>query len=91
MKYMQTRRDLIIEYLKNVDWNSDWSYKKIKSDLKNTLGEEPAIDVNYKKDAILNEFNSETKEVLKVDTIDVIYSPNLDEEVKRVKIKIDNN
>jgi len=87
---MLSRRELVIEYLKNVDWNSDWSYRKIKKDLKEKIGEEPAIDVNYKKDVIINEFNSESEEIYKVDTVDVIYSPDLDEKVKRVSIKIDS-
>lgn len=85
----QTREQIIKEYLSNIDFTSDkWSIKAIKKDLKSRLGEEPAVNVKYKKDVMLSEFNSEAKEITVIDEIQVFYSPELDKEFNRVSFKI---
>lgn len=84
----QTKEQIITEYFSNIDFKGDWNYKKIQMDLKSLIGEEPAIDIKWKKDAVLNEFNSEVSEVSVIDSIDVIYSPNLDKRFVKKSFKI---
>ena len=84
----QTKEQIITEYLNNVDFNGEWNYKKIQRDLHSKLGEEPAISIKYTKDVVLNELNSEATEIKKIDTIDVIFSPNLDKQFKKLSFKL---
>lgn len=85
----QTKERIISEYLSNVDFvGGDWSYKKIQEDLRNLIGEAPAVNVNYKKDVSLNELNSEATEVTVIDTIDVVFSPDLDNKFKKLTFKV---
>lgn len=83
------KEQIITNYLANIDFvNENWNYKKIKQDLKEKLGEEPAIDISYKRDVTLNEINSEAKEVKVLDEIKVVFSPDLDEKFKTLTFKI---
>jgi len=84
----QTKEQIITEYLQSIDFNGDWNYKKIQRDLHNKLGEEPAINIKYIKDVVLNELNSEATEIKRIDTIDVIFSPNLDRKFKKLSFKL---
>ena len=46
----------IREYISKIDFkNDDWSINKIKEDMRRFLGEEPGLDIIYKKDIMLNE------------------------------------
>jgi hypothetical protein len=58
--------------------------------MKMFLGEEPGIDVVYKKDVILNEFKGESTEVLKVEKIQIIFT-DLDDKYKKLEFIIENN
>lgn len=79
----------IREYISNVDFNrEDWSLSKIKEDMRRFLGEEPGIDVVYKKDVILNEILSEAQEISKVDRISIVFT-DLDDKFKKVEFLID--
>ena len=49
------------------------------------LGEEPAIDVVYKKDVMVNEFTGEAKEIKEVERINVIFT-DLDNQYKKIEI-----
>tara|TARA_R110000772_G_scaffold2410_4_gene8493 strand:- start:5773 stop:6063 length:291 start_codon:yes stop_codon:yes gene_type:complete len=85
----KTKEQIISDYLGTIDFlKDDWSYKKIQEGLKKLIGEEPAISFNFKKDAIINEFNSESTEVTIVESVDIIYSPDLNEKFKRLSFKI---
>jgi hypothetical protein len=88
MNTFQNKEQIITEYLRNINWKGNWSYKKIQSDLKNLIGEEPAIEILYKKDVMVNELNSEVKEVRKIKGIDIIYSPDLDNSFKKLSFDI---
>lgn len=84
-----TKEQIITEYLGKIDFSKDdWSYKKMQTDLSKLIGEAPAIDFNYTKTVVLNEFNSEAKEVNIIESVDVIYSPNLDDKFKKLSLKI---
>lgn len=79
----------IREYISNIDFNrEDWSLSKIKEDMRRFLGEEPGIDVVYKKDVILNEILSEAQEISKVDRISIVFT-DLDDKFKKVEFLID--
>ena len=91
MNNFQTKEQIITQYMSNIDFSGDWSYKKIQEGLKRLIGEEPAINISYRKDVILNEFNSEAKEVKKIDKIDIIYSPDLDNKFKTLSFTIESN
>lgn len=85
----KNKEQMITDYMTNIDFKGDWSYRKIKQDLKGLLGEEPAVDVVYEKDVVLNEINSEAKEVNKIKEISILFSPDLDNSVKRLKFSVD--
>jgi len=52
----------IREYISKIDFNNDdWKLSKLKEDMRRFLGEEPGIDVIYKKDVMVNEFSGELK------------------------------
>jgi hypothetical protein len=52
------------------------------------LGEEPGIDIIYKKDVILNEFIGEAEEISKVERISIVFT-DLDDKFKKVEFLID--
>jgi hypothetical protein len=79
----------IREYISNVNFNrEDWSLAKIKEDMRRFLGEEPGIDVIYKKDVIINEILSEAQEISKVDRISIVFT-DLDDKFRKVEFLID--
>ena len=84
----QTKEQIITEYLGNVDFNGDWSYRTIQRELHKLIGEEPAINVEYKKDVYISELNSEAKEINTVDKIDIVFSPDLDHTVKTLSFTV---
>tara|TARA_R110000772_G_scaffold47449_5_gene108529 strand:- start:2443 stop:2727 length:285 start_codon:yes stop_codon:yes gene_type:complete len=85
----QTKEQIITSYLSKIDFTKDgWGYRKIQEDLRKLIGEAPAMNFNYKKDVVLNEFNSEAKEISVIESIDVIYTPNLDEKGKKLTYEI---
>ena len=77
----------IREYIERVDFGStDWSTNKIKEDMRRFLGEEPAIDVIYVKDVMVNE-SGNAKEFKKVDNIQIIFT-DTDDKFKKLEFKI---
>jgi phage gp37-like protein len=84
----KNKEQIITEYLSNVDFSGDWSYNKMQNDLRQMIGEAPAINITYKKDVQMNEINSEAKEIQVVDKIEVLYSPNLDQNIKKLQFTI---
>jgi len=81
----QSIRDFILNY----DFkNENWSVGEIKRNLKPVLGEEPAIKVNYTKDAMINEITGEAKEVRKLDSISIIFT-DLDDQLSTIEFQLD--
>jgi hypothetical protein len=75
----------IREYVSNIDFkNDDWKLPKIKEDMRKFLGEEPGIDVIYKKDVMLNEVSGEAKEFVDVDKIQIIFM-DIDDKFKKLE------
>ena len=78
----------IREYISKIDFkNDDWKLSQIKEDLRRFLGEEPGVDVIYKKDVMINEFSGEAKEFLDIDKIQIIYT-DTDDKIKKMEFNV---
>ena len=53
------------------------------------LGEEPGIDVIYKKDVMINEFSGEAKEFKQIDKVQIIFT-DLNDRFKKLEFVIDD-
>jgi hypothetical protein len=81
----------IREYISKIDFRSeDWKLSKIKEDLRRFLGEEPGIDVVYKKDVMINEFTGEAKEFKDVDKICIVFT-DTDDRFKKLEFAVGQN
>ena len=75
----------IREYVSQIDFkNDDWKLSKIKEDMRRFLGEEPGIDVVYKKDVMVNEFTGESKEFKDIDRVFIIFT-DTDDRFKKIE------
>ena len=78
----------IKEYISNIDFRSeDWSLTKIKEDMRKFLGEEPAIDIDYKKDILINEVKGEAEVIKSIDKVTIVFF-DLDEKFKKLEFLI---
>jgi len=78
----------IRDYISKINFKTDdWKLSKIKEDMRRFLGEEPGIDVIYKKDVMVNEFSGEAKEFVGVDKIQVVFT-DTDDKYKKVEFII---
>ena len=78
----------IKDYLSKIDFRGDdWSISRMSSDIQKVIGEIPAIDVVYKKDVIVSEFNGTAKEIKKISKISIIFT-DLDDKMKKLDILI---
>lgn len=81
----------IREYISKIDFkNDDWKIPQIQEDLRRFLGEEPAIDVVYKKDVMVNEFSGVAKEIMNVEKIQIVFT-DVDDKYKKIEFLIDGN
>jgi len=73
---MSSMKEMAIrDYISKIDFkNDDWKLPKIKEDMRRFLGEEPGIEVVYKKDVMVNEFTGESKEFVDVDKIQIVFT-----------------
>ena len=73
---MSSMKEMAIrEYISKIDFkNDDWKLSQIKEDMRKFLGEEPGVDVIYKKDVMVNEFTGESKEFLDIDKIQIVFT-----------------
>lgn len=82
---------LIREYISRIDFkNDDWKLSAMKSDMRTLLGEEPGIDIIYKKDVMVNEVSGTTKEILNIDKIQIIWT-DTDDKFKKIEFILGNN
>jgi hypothetical protein len=88
-KMDKIKENMIREYLSLVNFKNDnWSLSQIKSDLKSLLGEEPNVDVIYKKDTIINEATSEEIKVESVEKLNIIFSDEKNNKLFFKKIEV---
>jgi hypothetical protein len=86
---MTLKEIAIREYLSSIDFNrDDWKLSKMKQDMRVLLGEEPGVDIIYKKDVILNEVLGEAQEISKVNKVSVVFT-DLDDKFKKLEFIID--
>lgn len=75
----------IKDYITKIDFkNSDWKLSQLKEDMRKFLGEEPGVDVIYKKDVMVNEFTGESKEFLDIDKIQIVFT-DTDDKFKKLE------
>jgi len=83
------KEESIRNYVLSIDFNKDdWRLSQIKEDMRKFLGEEPGIDILYKKDVILNEFIGEAEEIKKIEKISIVFT-DLDDKFKKIEFLID--
>lgn len=83
---MASMKELAIrEYITKIDFSrEEWSMSKIKEDMRRFLGEEPGIDIIYKKDVMVNEVSGESREFSAVNKVQVIFT-DTDDKFKKVE------
>lgn len=78
----------IREYISKIDFkNDDWKLSKLKEDMRHFLGEEPGIDIIYKKDVFINEATQEAKEIVDIDKIQIIFF-DTDDKFKKLEFLV---
>lgn len=87
---MNSLKEIAIkDYISNVDFKGDWSISKIKEDMRRFLGEEPGIDIIYKKDVMVNEVSGEAKEFVDVNKVQIIFT-DTDDKFKKLEFIIND-
>lgn len=86
---MNSMKEMAIrEYIAGINFKTDdWKLSRIKEDMRRFLGEEPGIEVLYKKDVMLNEFTGEAKEFLDVDKISIVFT-DVDDRFKKLEFLV---
>jgi hypothetical protein len=80
----------IREYISQIDFRKDdWKLSKIKEDMRRFLGEEPGIDIIYKKDVMINEVTGNAQEIKDIDKVQIIFF-DTDERFKKIEFIIDS-
>jgi hypothetical protein len=81
----------IREYISKIDFrNDDWKLSQIKEDMRRFLGEEPGIDIIYKKDVLINETTGKAQEFKDIDKVQIIFF-DTDERFKKLEFIISDN
>lgn len=86
---MSSMKEMAIrEYISRIDFKKDdWKISKIKEDMRNFLGEEPGVDVIYKKDVMINEVSGKAQEIKDIDKVQIIFF-DTDERFKKLEFLI---
>ena len=80
----------IREYVSKIDFKSDdWKLSQIIEDMRRFLGEEPGIDILYKKDVMINEVTGKAQEFKDIDRIQIIFT-DTDDRFKKIELIIDD-
>lgn len=80
----------IREYISKIDFkNDDWKLSQIKEDMRRFLGEEPGIDVIYKRDVMINEVTGKAQEIKDIDKVQIIFF-DTDERFKKIEFSIND-
>ena len=80
----------IRDYISKINFKSDdWKISQITEDMKRFLGEEPGIDIIYKKDVMVTEFTGEAKEFKQIDKVQIVFT-DLDNKFKKLEFIIDD-
>ena len=80
----------IRDYISKINFKTDdWKLSKIKEDMRRFLGEEPGIDVIYKKDVMVNEVTGEAKEFKDISKIQIVFT-DTDDKFKKIEFIVDD-
>lgn len=78
----------IREYISKIDFRrDDWKLSQIKEDMRRFLGEEPGIDIIYKKDVMINEVTGKAQEIKDIDRICIIFT-DTDDRFKKIEFSV---
>lgn len=78
----------IKEYISHIDFKGDdWSFSKIKGDMRKFLGEEPGLEIFYKKNIMINEFTGKAQEFKEIDKIQIVFT-DTDDRFKKLEFII---
>lgn len=88
---MNSLKEMAIrEYVSKIDFKrDDWKLSQIKEDMRRFLGEEPGIDIIYKKDVMINEVTGKAQEFKDLEKIQIIFT-DTDERFKKIEFIIDD-
>jgi len=88
---MSSMKEMAIrDYISKIDFkNDDWKLSELKENMRKFLGEEPGIDVIYKKDVMVNEVSGESKEFVDVDKIQIIFT-DTDDKFKKLEFLVND-
>jgi len=88
---MSSMKEMAIrEYISHIDFKKDdWKLSKIKEDMRRFLGEEPGIDIIYKKDVMINEVTGNAQEIKDIDKVQIIFF-DTDERFKKLEFLIND-
>ncbi len=86
---MSSMKEMAIrDYISKIDFkNDDWKLSELKENMRKFLGEEPGIEVVYKKDVMVNEVSGESKEFVDVDRIQIIFT-DTDDRFKKLEFLV---
>jgi hypothetical protein len=86
---MSSMKEMAIrDYISKIDFkNDDWKLSELKENMRKFLGEEPGIDVVYKKDVMVNEVSGESKEFLDIDKIQIVFT-DTDDKFKKLEFTL---
>jgi hypothetical protein len=80
----------IRDYVSHIDFKSDnWGLSKIKEDMRRFLGEEPGIDIIYKKDVMINEVTGKAQEFKDIDRMQIVFT-DVDDKFKKLEFIIND-
>lgn len=87
---MASMKEIAIrEYISKIDFKrDDWKLSEIKEHMRRFLGEEPGVDITYKKDVMINELKGEAEEIKAVDKVSIIFT-DLDDKFKKLTFLVD--
>lgn len=78
----------IKDYIARINFKSeDWKLSQIKEDMRKFLGEEPGIDIIYKKDVMINETTGDAVEFKDIDRVEIIFT-DTDDRFKKLEFVI---
>ena len=83
------KENAIRNYIATIDFKrEDWNLPQMKENLRKFLGEEPGIDIVYKKDVIINEFKGEAEEIKSVQKVAIVFT-DMNDTFKKLEFLID--
>jgi len=85
---MSIKESIIQNYISSINWKrDDWKISEIKEDLKKSLGEEPSVVVNWKKDVMINEVSGNAEEIKVPEYVQIVFT-DLDDKIKKLQYRL---